>query len=521
MKKLPIGIQTFEEIIKEDYLYVDKTKQIYDIITTGKTYFISRPRRFGKSLLCSTLEQVFIGNKELFKGLWIYNSEYSWESHPVIRIDMSKIAHETPGSLELGLHDRIDDVAEDYDISLASRKTLQGKFLKLVKTLSKKNKVVIIVDEYDKPILDHITDIELAEKMRDALRNFYTMFKALDEYLKFVFLTGVTKFSKTSVFSGLNNLYDLTFSDKASTLFGYTQKELEFYFRDRIIKLASKHQTSKTQAILQLKDWYNGYRFIEYGKKVYNPFSILLVLSEFKFKNYWFETGTPTFLIQLIKKQNYKIQELESVEVGPEDLSSFEIEDLYPLTVFYQTGYLTIIDYNERSGNYRLSYPNKETKSSFLRLLIKSNTSYKEAALRNFALSLRDSLEENNIDTFIQTMKSFYANIPYTVQTKQNEQHYQFLFYALLTFLGFNIITEDVTNIGRIDAVIKIGNYIYIFEFKINQTAGKALKQIDEKKYYQKYLAPEYKRKKIVAVGVNFDMKEKNISDWDVFEINS
>lgn len=516
MKKFPIGIQTFEKIIDGNYLYVDKTKQIYDVITTGTTFFISRPRRFGKSLFCSILEQIFKGNKKLFKGLWIYDSNYKWQPHPVIRIDMSRIRCKNADDFERRLFNKMKEIAQENDIECPENFLPDEVLALIIKKLSKKNTVAVIVDEYDKPILDHITDIKVAEEIRDVLRGFYGQLKSLDEYLKFVFLTGVTKFSKTSVFSGLNNLKDLTFDERAASLFGYTQKELEFYFKDHIKKMALKYKTSKTQVLMQLKDWYNGYRFSKKREKVYNPFSVLLSLDAFDFKNYWFETGTPTFLIELIKKQNYQISELESVEVGPIELGSFDIESLYPLTVFYQTGYLTITDYNERSGNYRLSYPNREVKNSFLHLLIKSSTKYREADIRNYYASLQKALEENDIELFIKTMKTFYANIPYTVQDKQKEQNYQLLFYAMLKLLGFTIIVEEPTNIGRIDAVITMNDYIYVFEFKVNQDVKKALRQIEDKKYYEKYMRSG---KKLIAVGINFDSKEKNISDFEVKEL--
>ncbi len=513
MKKLPIGIQTFEEIIKGDYLYVDKTKQIYNIITTGKTFFISRPRRFGKSLLCSTLDQIFKGNKELFKDLWIYNSDYKWESYPVIRIDMSRIGHKTAEDLEKNLTWKIGLIASEYGIDVSSAPSLINKFEKLIIELSKKNKVVVIIDEYDKPILDHITDIKTAEEIRNVLRGFYGQLKSLDEYLKFIFLTGVTKFSKTSIFSGLNNLYDLTFDEEATTLFGYTQKEVDFYFKDRMKSLAAKYETSINQISLKLKDWYNGYRFSKKREKVYNPLSIMTCLKKKDFENYWFETGTPTFLVELIKKQNYKIKELETVDVGPIELGSFDIEALYPLTVFYQTGYLTITDYNERSGNYQLSYPNLEVKNSFLQLLIKSSTKYREADIRNYYASLQTALEENNVESFIKTMKIFYANIPYIAQDKQKEQDYQLLFYAMLKLLGFTIVVEEPTNIGRIDAVITMNDYIYVIELKVDKLAKLALRQIEDKKYYEKFMRSG---KKLVAVGINFDSKEKNISGFEV-----
>ncbi|MFH1643866.1 MAG: AAA family ATPase [bacterium] len=516
MKKFPIGIQTFEKIIKGDYLYIDKTKPIYDVINSGTTFFISRPRRFGKSLLCSILEEIFKGNKELFKNLWIYNSDYKWPSHPVIRIDMSRIRCRNAEDFEKRLLNKMKEIANENEIESPDDFLPDELLALIIKKLAKKNTVAVIVDEYDKPLLDHITDIKVAEEIRDVLRGFYGQLKSLDEHLKFVFLTGVTKFSKTSVFSGLNNLKDLTFDERAADLFGYTQKELEFYFKDSIKKMAAKQQTSATQALLMLKTWYNGYRFSKKKEKVYNPYSILLSLDALDFKNYWFETGTPTFLIELIKKQNYKIKELESVDVGPIELGSFDIEALYPLTVFYQTGYLTIADYIEKTGNYRLSYPNLEIKNSFLQLLIKGSTNYREADIRNYYADLYAALEEKNVESFVNTMKIFYANIPYTVQDKQKEQNYQLLFYAMLKLLGFTIVVEEPTNIGRIDAVIKIKNYIYVFEFKVDQDAKKALNQIENKKYYEKYKEQD---KILIAVGINFDSKAKNITDFKIKEL--
>lgn len=516
MKKLPIGIQTFEEIINGGYLYVDKTKQIYDIVTGGKTYFISRPRRFGKSLLCSTLEEVFKGNKELFKGLWIYDSDYDWEPHPVIRIDMSKIAHKTPEELELALHEKINTIAERNSINITNYQSISGKFEKILYELSKKNKVAIIIDEYDKPILDNITNIEVADKVRDVLRNFYTLFKNLDQYLKFIFLTGVTQFSKTSIFSGLNNLKEISLNKKYADLLGYTQEELESFFKNYIIEASKELDVSKDEVLKKLKHWYNGYCFVEDACKVYNPFSILLFFDEFKFKNYWFKSGTPTFLMKLIKEKDYDAEDLEVVELNASEIDSFDVETLPLFTTLFQTGYLTIVGYDEETENYKLSFPNEEVRKSFLQHLLASLTKYQIAKISKDIVALRKALQRNDIDSFVFVLKIFFANIPYTVQDKQKEQDYQFLFYAMLKLFGFAIIVEEPTNIGRIDAVITMNNYIYIFEFKINQSAQKALQQIEDKKYYEKYLRSG---KKIVSVGINFDTKEKNISGFEVKEI--
>ncbi len=516
MKQLPIGIQTFEKIIKGNYLYVDKTKQIYDIVSGGTTYFISRPRRFGKSLLCSTLEEVFRGNKELFKGLWIYDSNYSWEPHPVIRVSMPKTKYDSPELFEKWLNEMVDDIAKESSIDVGQNRTLPSKFSTIIKALSKKNKVVIIIDEYDKPILDNITNIEIADKMRDVLSSFYSTFKDLDQYLKFIFLTGITQFSKTSIFSGLNNLKNITINEKYSDLLGYTQEELESFFKNYIVEASNKLGVSKDEVLKKLKDWYNGYCFVENSSKVYNPFSILLFFDEYKFKNYWFKSGTPTFLMELIKEKDYDSEDLEVVELNAAEIDSFDIETLPLFTTLFQTGYLTIVGYDEETENYKLSFPNEEVRKSFLQHLLASITKYQIAKISKDVVALRKALQRNDIDSFVFVLKIFFANIPYTVQDKQKEQDYQFLFYAMLKLFGFAIIVEEPTNIGRIDAVITMNDYIYIFEFKINQSAEKALQQIEDKKYYEKYLNSD---KKVISVGINFDSKERNISDFVVKEI--
>ncbi|MFH1644736.1 MAG: AAA family ATPase [bacterium] len=511
MKKLPIGIQTFEEIINNNYLYVDKTKQIYDVINSGKAFFISRPRRFGKSLLCSTLEEIFKGNKELFKGLWIYDSDYKWDEHPVIRIDMSSLVTDSPEEFKESLNRNIKNLASKHGIKIDNISHPKDRIKYLIEELSKKNKIVIIIDEYDKPILDNISDPTVAAKIRSILRGFYSTFKESDQYLKFVFLTGVTRFSKISIFSGLNNLYDLTFEKEAETLLGYTQKEVDFYFEERIKQFASEQKTSKTQILLQLKDWYNGYSFFDGEKKVYNPFSILLALKSFNFRNYWFETGTPTFLLDLIKEKGFDHMDPKSFEATEIDLSNFEIETLPVKTTLFQTGYLTIIGFNQERRRYYLDYPNFEVKESFLELLLCSMTTIEQVAVDDTFHDLANALKNNNLEEFISVLKNFYSQIPYTIQNT-NEKYYQSIFFIILRLLGIKVEVEITTNMGRIDALVTVKNNLYIFEFKINQDAKKALLQIMDKKYYEGYL----KRNKIInLVGINFDTKQKNIANWE------
>ncbi|MFH1644426.1 MAG: AAA family ATPase [bacterium] len=513
MKQPPIGIQTFEKIIKDDYLYVDKTKQIYDIITTGTTYFISRPRRFGKSLLCSTLEQIFKGNKELFKNLWIYDSDYQWESHPVIRIDMSKIRLNNTEDFEKKLFNQMREIAKDNNIDYTDYNSPEELLSAIIKNMSKKNKVVIIVDEYDKPILDHITNTQIAEKVRNILKSFYGQFKTLDEYLKFIFLTGVTRFSKMSVFSGLNNLRDLTFNEKAATLFGYTQKELEFYFEERIKICVTKQKTSKKQILLQLKDWYNGYSFVDGKQKVYNPFSILLSLDDYKFKNYWFETGTPTFLVNMIREKNFDYTDPKSFEATELQLGNFDINNINLKTLLFQTGYLTIDSYDQSLRKYHLKYPNNEVEESLLEVLLESFSGIDAVISDDTIIEITNALMKNDLNQFREIIYNFFASMPYTIQIN-HEKYYQSIFYTLLRLLNIRIKVEVATNTGRIDSVVQIKDFIYIFEFKIDKSSTEALQQIEDKKYYQKFMSSKYKDKKIIIVGVNFDTKQKNISDF-------
>ena len=348
MKLLPIGIQNLEKIIKNNYIYIDKTKYLYDLIQTGSYYFISRPRRFGKSLTCSTFAEIFSGNKELFKNCLIYNSDYNWQKYPVIEFNFNSIAHNSKSQLILGLNEKLNDIAKKQKIDLSDYQTLESKFYNLIEktSINHKSKVVVIIYEYDKAIVDNISNIEEAEEIKNVLSNFYGVIKDLDQYLKFFFLTGVSKFSKTSIFSKLNNLEDLTISKNSSTLMGYTKKEIEIYFDKYIEKIRIEQNISKEVFLESIKNWYNGYCFYPKAEKVYNPFSILNYLKQENFQNFWFESGTPTFLINLIKEKDYPIPEIENALVNHTDLNSFDVNNIKLLTLLFQTGYLTIKEYN-------------------------------------------------------------------------------------------------------------------------------------------------------------------------------
>ncbi len=510
MKKLlPIGIQTFSEIIENNYIYVDKTKLIHELITTGKTYFLSRPRRFGKSLLISTLEAIFKGKKELFQGLDIERMDYDWQTYPVIRISFGGNLYETRQVIEKYLIESLEGIAQNDTVKL-QKKEFPSMLRELIKALAKKNRVVVLIDEYDKPLIDNLTNQSVYRENRETLKAFYSIFKEMDEYLKFVFLTGVSKFSKVGVFSGLNNLEDITMDEHYSSLLGWTQKELESNFQTQIKSLAQREEETEQKIIKKIKYWYNGYRFSAKKLYVYNPFSTLLLFKQKSFKFHWFETGTPTFLIELMKKQNtFSLKEMVDNQVSEEAFSSYEIENLEVLPLLFQTGYLTIKNYDKQMRLYELGYPNFEVNNAFTERLIKTFSCLEPGMAEGYIVKLIRSLQSNDLENFFEILRVFFANIPYTIQLKQ-EKYYQTIFYLIFSLLGLRIQAEVTTNRGRIDAMVELKKSVYIFEFKLFGTHQEALAQIKEKRYYEKYLDSG---KKIILVGVAFDPEERNIGE--------
>lgn len=370
MKKLPIGIQTFEKMIDGEFLYVDKTRGIFEMITSGQYFFLSRPRRFGKSLLVSTLKEIFSGNKELFKGLWIYD-KIDWEKYPVIHIDFSKISYKTTDLLEKSLEKTVRKIGKKYNIHLDENCDYKNAFSDLIEEVAKIGKVVILIDEYDKPIIDKISQPEIAMGNRDVLREFYAVIKASDEFNRFAFITGISKFSKVSVFSGLNNLIDITINETYSTLLGYTQEELLRDFGDRLERIALEEGKPQEELVDEMRTWYDGYSWD--GKRfVYNPFSVLNFFYKEQLGNYWFDSGTPSMLITLIKESDIDVKQLESYKAGETVFNSFDIDRLHIFSLLFQTGYLTIKEVEPvETGKslYVLSYPNLEVKESFMELL--------------------------------------------------------------------------------------------------------------------------------------------------------
>jgi len=505
LKKLPIGISTLKEILEEDYLYVDKTDIAQNIIENGKYYFLSRPRRFGKSLFLDTLKTIFNGEKEVFKGLSIYENGYKFEKYPMIYISFAEGLIRSKEEFLDKWQELLQYNEERLGVNCHSDIYDRKCFSRLIREAYKKygKKVVILIDEYDKPILDNIEDTKVAKIIREELKNFYSVIKGADEYLKFVFITGVSKFSKVSLFSGLNNLDDITLDKKYATICGYTQNDIETVFYEHL----------KGQDFEKIKLWYNGYKFL--GEGVYNPFDILLFISKgFEYRNYWFSTATPTFLLKLIEKNNYFLPNLENIVKDEMMLNSFDVDYIELETLMWQTGYLTIYESYEsfKGMKYKLTIPNKEVKISLYSSIVNFMSKNTNSELNQE--KLYEAIIQQNFTTFETTFKSLFASIPYNLFTKnkmyQYEGYYVSVFYAYLKALGIELIGEDCTNKGRIDLTLKLPNSIFIIEFKVDGKS--AIEQIKEKKYHEKYMS---ENKELFIIGIEFSKKERNISQFE------
>jgi hypothetical protein len=507
MKKLSVGISDFKELIQGNYIYVDKTQYIYKLINSGKYYFLSRPRRFGKSLLISTISYLFQAERELFKGLYI-EDKWNWdEIYPVIRVDFSKDVKNKDDLKEKVYH----ELKKNYMWnSLEIPKDIRNESIlleELIMRISEKEQkqVVILVDEYDKSILDLIENKKEAEEVRKELKAFYSTIKGLDRYIKFVLITGVSKFSKVSLFSGLNQLEDISLNKEYGNICGYTQNELEFYFKEYLQDLN----------LDEIKQWYNGYYFLQ--DTLYNPFDILLYLRNREFDSYWYKTGTPSFLIKLIKEKKYDVSQLENKIVKKNILEKFDIEEIRIEALMFQTGYLTIKEFyqKEYGQEYKLSFPNKEVKISFneniLEFTIKEEVRYK---LVDDIITI---LKKEEIKKLEEKLEVLISNISYMYLG--NEASYVLAVFVLLYSTGLNVITEDNTSKGRIDLTIIVNNSIvYILEFKVIQDEkekGNSINQILQKEYYKKYL----NYYKIYIIGIEFDKTNKQIANFEYQQI--
>ena len=516
--KLPVGISSFEFMRTRGYLYIDKTPWIYRMVNEGMYYFLSRPRRFGKSLLVSTLSNIFQGRKELFEGLWIEEqSDWDWQAHPVIALDFNEISHDTPEELKQGLTFALKDIAQAYQISLEA--PLIGlQFRELISALYKKTEmpVVVLIDEYDKPMIDHLgkgeEHLNIAKANRDILKSFFGVLKGItvSSRLQFVFLTGISRFSKVSIFSELNNLDDISMSDRYSELLGYTQEELETYFPNEITQLAQKFDCSYEDIVAKLARQYNGYRFAKKEICVYNPFSILKAFSELDFGNYWFETGTPNLLIQLLTQRSYNLPEIECLAMD-HSMTAYNLEYIDPKVLLFQTGYVTIKDV--RQSVYIFGYPNQEVKQAFLKHLLSPRIDEEEQPVYSHIAQLSEHLKTKDFSAFFETMSAIFASIPYDIQVKRDEAYYHTLFYLMVSASGADAQSSVLTSKGKIDLAVIFPEKVYIIEFKCNQSAEVALQQIRDKGYAEKYQRGD---KAVFLMGINFSTETRNIAEWDI-----
>ena len=511
MKDITGSVYNFEDLVQGNFLYVDKTEYIWQLIRPAKEmYFLSRPRRFGKSLTVSTLKAVFEGKKELFRDLAIYDKPYDWKSYPVIHLDLNGWNFSTRDELNSSLCGLVRESAEDHNIKIQDD-TPEKMLRQLIRALSSSAPVVILLDEYDKPILNSIGTPEAKQILAD-LKSFYSVIKAFEDRLRFAFITGVSKFCHVSLFSDLNNLTDISMDARYATMFGYTQEELDANFGDRISTLAGVQDIVDYKT--RIKDWYNGYRFHKNAQTVYNPVSLAYFFENGgEFNNYWFSTGTPTFLLELIRKQKFDLEKALGAPVSAFAFSAYEIDNLNPLTLLLQTGYLTIDKAVERYGDttYQLRFPNLEVKGSFDVYLAGYCSGLHVNQIKDSVYILADKVSEGDVDGFLETMKVFFAKVPYDIHLK-DENNFQMLFYLVFMLLGISIIAESKTNNGRIDAVAANDDFVFVFEFKLNKSDRIALQQIKDRDYYRQYMNSG---KKIFLIGVNFDKDSGQIDSWN------
>ena len=510
MRKLPIGIQTFEEIRKENYLYVDKTAMVYQLANVGKPYFLSRPRRFGKSLLISTFEAYFQGRKDLFEGLALANLETEWERYPVLHLDLNAKKYETSDDLAAMLNQYLEKWEQKYGNEKRNRSS-EERFAYIIEQayIQTGKQVVVLIDEYDKPLLQAILDEPLLEEYRRTLKAFYGVLKSADRYLRFVFLTGVTKFAQVSVFSDLNQLNDISMDYAYNSLCGITKEELSSNFVPEIKNLGEFLGLTFEEIVDRLEKQYDGYHFCEDTTVgLFNPFSVLNALQKLKLGNYWFQTGTPTYLVDLLKQSDYDLRLLiNGIETTNSAFSEYRAEANNPLPMIYQSGYLTIKHYDKEVDLYTLKFPNDEVCYGFLNFLVPYYTNVSDDETGFHIAKFIRELRSGDIEAFMERLKVFFAGMPYEL-SENTERHYQAIFYVVFTLMGQFVETEVRSARGRADAVVKTKDFIFVFEFKLNGTAEEALKQIDEKGYLIPYTLDG---RKLVKVRVNFSKEKRNI----------
>ncbi len=511
--KYPIGIQNFEKLRKEGFIYVDKTELIYRLVTAGSYYFLSRPRRFGKSLLISTLEAYFQGKKELFEDLAIGKLEKDWIQYPVLHMDLNAEKFDSLERLEQIL-DRHLFLWEDSWGTDARENTFSARFTGVIRRAFQQTgrPVVILIDEYDKPMLQALDNDELQKEYRNTLKAFYGVMKSMDGFIKFAFLTGVIKFGKASVFSDLNNLDDISMRTPYVSICGITEEEMHTYFDNDIHALASATQMTYEETCAELKECYDGYHFVENSPGIYNPFSLLNTFSKRKFGSYWFEIGTPTYLVDLLKRSHYNLYNMAHTETDSDVLNSIDSTSTNPIPVIYQSGYLTIKGYDRRFGIYRLGFPNREVEEGFMKFLLPFYADTDKVEVPFHIVKFVQEVESGDYNAFFRRLQSLFADTPYEL-VRDLELHYQNVLFIVCKLIGFYVKAEYHTSEGRIDLVLQTDRFIYVMEFKLDGTTDTALQQIEEKDYALPFASDP---RKLFKIGVNFSTKTRNIADWKV-----
>lgn len=511
--KYPIGIQNFESLRLDNYVYVDKTALMYRLIMTGRYYFLSRPRRFGKSLLISTLDAFFSGKRELFGGLAVEKLEHEWAVHPVLRLDLNSSEYRSVGDLQEVLDLHLDKWERLYGRN-EKEKQFASRFSGVIERAYEQTgeRVAILVDEYDKPLIKNIDNEERQEEMRDVLKAFYSVLKTQDQYICFAMLTGVSKFSKMSVFSDLNNLTDISMTDEFADICGITEEEVSQYFSESVQEMADKTGITTDKMLSRLRKKYDGYHFSKNSIGVYNPFSLLNALRRQDLEDYWFETGTPTFLIRKLKETDYNLNQLTKEEQPAEELNSIDVVKTNPIPLLYQTGYLTIKGYDERFKKYILGLPNEEVENAFVRHLAPVYSPLISGRTSFFIEKFVKEIESGDVEGFLSRLQTLYEDNSYQVQGKM-ELYFQNTMYVVFKLLGCYVDVERTTSRGRMDLIIKTNDYIYIVEIKLDGSPEEALKQIEEKGYAAPFA---HDPRQLYKIGINFSSDTRGIEGWQV-----
>ena len=507
-KKLTVGISSFKELITGNFLYVDKTRSIYDLFKDGgRFFFLARPRRFGKTLLISTLKELFEGNRELFKGLWIDSSDYAWEKHTVLTFNFSARESSSSAKFTESLEYIINETGEKFGINLSKAPSYKDKLETLVTRLADKEKVVILVDEYDFPVISNIHNSVVMQENLKILKGFFTAVKAVDHSLRAIFITGVSQIPKASIFTGLSDLNNISLDPLGATLLGYTKEEVESYFSNSIMTLAGQQKISYNAMLNKIQLWYNGYRFSKKDVTVYNPFSLHCLFTKQEFDNYWFQSATPSFLFELLKKNDYIVKDVEESKLSSGSLTSISLENPRLSSLLFQTGYLTISSYDEETRLYTVKSPNLEVGQSYGVSLLSAITQQTSEDLQTSGYSMRAALKRCDLEEVCSLLQVVFASIPYYIDNKQQEAHYHALVSVFMMSAGLKPECEVATNRGRADLVLCTQEYVYIFEIKVKASAESALQQIEEMKYYERFKEDKNKRT-IVLVGLAFNKRK-------------